>query len=90
MPDFLPDSYPDGWQVFAQVIGHDIDPVYESWLADRRQFFRQNLPLDRPSGLIHADLFDDNVLFVGKKFVSTQVVIQRERKRFVNGNQMRK
>lgn len=62
-PNFLPRSHAYGRQVFASVIGRDIDPVYESWLAGRQSYLNQHIPSGLPIALIHGDLFYDNILF---------------------------
>ena len=67
-PDFLPSKHSYGRQLFATVIGRDIDPVYESWLAERCAYLDQCIPPGLPIGLIHGDLFYDNVLFKRKNF----------------------
>ncbi|MEO1263518.1 MAG: homoserine kinase [Bacteroidota bacterium] len=48
---------------FEKVIGRGIDPKYEKWLKKRYVFFKENLPRGLPIGLIHADLFADNIIF---------------------------
>ncbi len=67
-PDFLPDEHAYGLQVFSDVIGHNINTEYESWLAEQLDYLKQNIPPDLPRGLIHGDLFYDNVIFEEKKF----------------------
>jgi homoserine kinase type II len=67
-PDFLPDKHPCGRQFFSTVIGQNVDPKYEAWLAERCTYLEQHLPSGLPRGLIHGDLFYDNVLFNGKEF----------------------
>jgi len=62
-PDFLPESHPYGLQVFLTIVDKGIDKTYESWLAEQTQFLTKNLPGNLPSGLIHGDIFFDNVLF---------------------------
>ena len=62
-PHFLPDAHPYGRQVFAAVIGQNINPNYEAWLAGRLAHLEQHFPSYLPQGLIHGDLFYDNVLF---------------------------
>ena len=62
-PDFLSRNHAYGRQVFSTVIGLDIDPVYESWLAGRQSYLAQHIPSGLPIGLIHGDLFYDNILF---------------------------
>lgn len=64
-PDFLPDEHPYGIQLFSSVIGRDINTEYESWLAGQLRYFEQHIPPNLPRGLIHGDLFYDNVLFEG-------------------------
>lgn len=67
-PDFLPNNHPYGRQIFATVIGQNINSEYESWLAGRLAHLEQHLPPELPQGLIHGDLFYDNVLFEKNEF----------------------
>ena len=67
-PDFLPDKHPYGLQVFPSVIGQNINPEYETWLAKRLAYLEQHILPGLPYGLIHGDLFYDNVLFSEKEF----------------------
>ena len=66
-PDFLADNHACGLQTFLNIVGENIDPEYESWLAQQYNFLKKNIPRDLPRGIIHGDLFYDNVLFEGKK-----------------------
>lgn len=68
VPDYLPGKHSYGWQAFSTVIGGDIDLKYESWLQEQLDFLKNNIPSGLPRGLIHGDLFYDNVLFERKKF----------------------
>lgn len=67
-PEFLPDKHAYGLQTFPNVIGRNIDPEYETWLAKQHAFLEQHIPPELPRGLIHGDLFYDNVLFDGNEF----------------------
>lgn len=66
-PDFLPKYLYYEMPKFKEVIGPGIDPFYEKWLKKRLQYFKNKLPDDLPKGLIHADLFSDNILFKKNK-----------------------
>ena len=66
-PDYLPQSHPYGQQVFSSVIGKGLDTEYEHWLKERLQFLKKHLPEDIPRGLVHGDIFFDNVLFENNK-----------------------
>lgn len=62
-PDYLPTNHQYGRQLFPHVIGLNIDPEYETWLANEIDYLEQHLSDDLPRGLIHGDLFFDNLLF---------------------------
>ena len=66
-PIFLPSQHSYGHQIFSRIIGRNINPEYESWLAKKLDYFKQNIPLNLPCGLIHGDIFYDNLLFNGTK-----------------------
>ncbi len=66
LPGFIPDYHYYEKPVFYSVIGKGIDVEYESWLEDRLDYFNKNLPENMPRGLVHGDLFSDNVLFEKK------------------------
>lgn len=45
----------------------DIDPHLDDMLRDELAFLRANWPGNLPVGIIHADLFPDNVFFLGEE-----------------------
>ena len=66
-PGFLHDKHAYGLQAFPNVIGLNINQEYEAWLAKRLTYLEQRIPPGLPRGLIHGDIFYDNVLFNGEK-----------------------
>ncbi|MCH7903157.1 MAG: homoserine kinase [Armatimonadetes bacterium] len=62
-PDYMPDEHAYGRQAFSQVIGRKINPEYETWLSNELAHLESNIPSGLPKGLIHGDMFYDNVLF---------------------------
>lgn len=62
-PDYLPTNHPYGRQLFPRVVGLNIDAKYESWLAEEIDYLDQHIAANLPRGLIHGDLFYDNLLF---------------------------
>lgn len=67
-PDYLPDQHTYGLETFPTVMERGIDPGYENWLANKYDFLLQKIPSQLPRGLIHGDVFYDNVLFEGETF----------------------
>lgn len=68
VPDYLPKRLEYGLDFIKQLIELDIDPGYKKWLTQRIEDFSQNIPSGLPRGLIHGDVYYDNILFDGKKF----------------------
>ena len=67
-PDYLPKHHPYGLETFPRVIERGINLEYENWLAERYDFLVQLVSFRLPRGLIHGDMFYDNVLFNGDRF----------------------
>lgn len=67
-PDYLPTNHPYGRQHFPKVVGLNIDQKYESWLAAEINYLDKNVADNLPLGLIHGDLFNDNLLFENENF----------------------
>jgi len=67
-PDYLPDQHLYGLETFPNIVESGIDLAYEDWLAERYVYLRRKIPSGLPRGLIHGDVFWDNVLFEGKTF----------------------
>jgi homoserine kinase type II len=61
--DYLPTYHPYGRQLFSRVVGLNIDAKYESWLAEEIDYLEQHIKANLPRGMIHGDLFYDNLLF---------------------------
>lgn len=66
-PDFLSNGRPYGVQKFSSIQGQNIDTEYEGWIARRLPYLEQQKPQGLPRGLIHSDMFYDNVLFEGTR-----------------------
>jgi len=62
-PDYLPTYHPYGRQLFSKVVDLKIDAKYESWLAKEIKYLELHIVDNLPRGLIHGDLFYDNLLF---------------------------
>ena len=62
-PDYLPTHHPYGRQLFPRVVGLNIDVKYEAWLGAEIDYLAQHIAAELPRGLIHGDLFYDNLLF---------------------------
>ena len=69
-PDYLSSTLPYGVQKFSSVQGRGIDTEYESWIAKRLPDLEQQKPQGVPRGLIHSDVFYDNVLFEGTRLTA--------------------
>ena len=62
-PDFLPKEHAFGYEIFPTVFGKNVEPKFENWLENQFQIIKNNFPKDLPQGIIHGDLFEDNILF---------------------------
>lgn len=63
VPDYLPTTNYYESPMFSKVIGLGIDTEYEAWLEERTIFLEKHLSKEVPRGLIHGDVFANNVLF---------------------------
>jgi len=66
-PDVLSIKQPYGVQKLSSIHGQEIDTEYEGWIAKRLSCLEQQRPQGLPRGLIHSDMFYDNVLFEGTR-----------------------
>lgn len=60
----------EGWEALFRDTGHladDWTPGLSDEIAAELAFLRDNWPRDLPTGVIHADLFPDNVFFLDGK-----------------------
>jgi homoserine kinase type II len=62
-PNYLPTYHPYGRQLFSRSVGLNIDIKYESWLVKEIEYLELHILHNLPKGLIHGDLFYDNMLF---------------------------
>jgi len=67
-PDFIARTYPYGLSTFSKVFGQNYDIEFEDWLAVKKKYLEKNIPADLPRGLIHGDVFWDNLIFLGGEF----------------------
>jgi homoserine kinase type II len=67
VPGFLPAERPYGVEVFLRTSDGNIDPEFEAWATERIASLERRIPAGLPCGLIHGDLFYDNVVFVDRK-----------------------
>jgi homoserine kinase type II len=66
-PDYLPDQHVYVVENYPKVIEQELDRNYKEWVEERYGIFLKNIPSRLPIGLVHGDLFYDNILFDGEK-----------------------
>ncbi len=61
-PDNVPTAYVQGLSYFDEVISSDIDHPYIEWLKTKLEYIEAQIPDQLPTGLIHSDIFPDNII----------------------------
>ncbi|MBV8188564.1 MAG: homoserine kinase [Alphaproteobacteria bacterium] len=56
-----------GWRPLLDASGRHLDPPLREELQAELETLEKSWPADLPVGVIHADLFNDNVLFLNEK-----------------------
>jgi homoserine kinase type II len=67
-PDFIPQTHTYGANQFSNAAGLNFDVGFEDWLAKMRAYYLRDRPRGLPRGLIHADVFWDNVIYLDSEF----------------------
>ncbi len=64
-----------GWRPVFEGSRRHIDPALERELAAELDFFEASWPTALPAGIIHADLFNDNVFFLHERLSGSSTSI---------------
>ncbi len=67
-PDSLPDKHSYVEITYPKFLEQEIDQNYKAWVGQRYHYIIENLPSQLPVGLVHGDIFFDNVLFEDANF----------------------
>ena len=67
-PDYLPDKHTYAEKTYPKIMEQEIDQDYRNWVGQRYRYLIEKLPSQLPAGLVHGDIFCDNVLFEDEKF----------------------
>ena len=70
VPDYLQDKHPYVGTTYPKIMEQEIDPDYRNWVEKRYRFITEKLPYQLPVGLVHGDIFCDNLLFEDENFKS--------------------
>ena len=68
VPDYLPDKHSYVETTYPKFMEQEIDRNYKTWVGQRYRYFIEKLPSQLPVGLVHGDIFYDNVLFEDENF----------------------
>ncbi|MCH8907579.1 MAG: phosphotransferase, partial [Candidatus Heimdallarchaeota archaeon] len=58
----IQDKFPYGISHFHQAQSWDINNSFINWLKKKAEFLANNLRTDLPKGLVHGDIFGDNLI----------------------------
>jgi len=67
-PEFLPRDHPYGLGYMPDVLDQGVDDEFKTWLADKINYLQDHFPTHLPRAIIHADLFDDNIIYHQGRF----------------------
>lgn len=68
--DYLPASFPYGVDFFSDVTSSSLDTQFSEWLDRKKSEITSAFHPDLPRGLVHGDIFYDNVLFSGNRLAA--------------------
>jgi homoserine kinase type II len=68
VPDYLPEKHPYLEKTYPKVMEQEIDRNYKTWVEQKYRYIIKKLPSQLPVGLVHGDIFYDNVLFEDGNF----------------------
>jgi len=68
VPDYLPDKHSHVDVTYPIFMEQEIDLNYRTWVEQRYRYIMEKIPSQLPIGLVHGDLFLDNVLFEDGNF----------------------
>jgi homoserine kinase type II len=68
LQDYISGEHSYGLQEFPTVFEKAVDSEYELWLAEKYETFKKMIDPGLPKGLIHGDLFYDNLLMQDGQF----------------------
>ena len=68
VPDYLPDKHSYVEVTYPKFMEQEIDLNYKIWVKQRYRYIMEKIPSQLPVGLVHGDIFFDNVLFEDGNF----------------------
>jgi len=68
VPDYLPEKHFYEEITYPKFMEQEIDRNYKTWVEQRYRYIVKKLPSQLPVGLVHGDIFYDNVLFEDENF----------------------
>ena len=68
VPDYLPDKHSYVEITYPKFMEQEIDLNYKTWVEQRYRYIMEKIPSQLPVGLVHGDIFCDNVLFEDGNF----------------------
>lgn len=69
-PDYLASEPSFGMRRISRAPQENFEPQFADWLARRAAALTATIPRDLPRGLIHTDLFADNLIFEGERLLT--------------------
>ena len=67
VPDYLQDKHSYVEITYPKFMEQEIDRNYKAWVGQRYCYIIEKLPSQLPVGLVHGDIYFDNVLFEDEK-----------------------
>jgi len=68
VPDYLSDKHSIVEITYPKFMEQEIDRNYKTWVEQRYRYIIEKLPSQLPVGLVHGDMFYDNILFEDEDF----------------------